>query len=86
MLGKAVKHIASSLAGALLLVMMTVAGANAQATTGKIQGRVVSSDGQPIASALNGEGCEAKRKRPGTRGFSFFGRNDFKRRSVSACS
>ncbi|HSJ14344.1 MAG TPA: TonB-dependent receptor [Longimicrobiales bacterium] len=51
MLGKAATRIASTLAVALLLVVMTVAGGHAQASTGKIQGRVVSSDGQPIASA-----------------------------------
>jgi uncharacterized protein YkuJ len=51
MLGKAVTRIASSLAAALLLVGLTAAGGHAQGTTGKIQGRVVSSTGQPIASA-----------------------------------
>jgi hypothetical protein len=51
MLGKAVTRIASTLAATLLFVMISVASGHAQATTGKIQGRVTSSTGQPIASA-----------------------------------
>lgn len=51
MLGKAVTRIASTLAATLLLLGTMAAGGHAQATTGKIQGRVVSSTGQPIASA-----------------------------------
>lgn len=51
MLGKAVKRIASTLAGAVLLTFVLVADGHAQGTTGKIQGRVVSADGQPITSA-----------------------------------
>lgn len=50
MLGKAVTRIASTLAAALLLVILTASGGHAQ-ESGKIQGRIVSSDGQPIASA-----------------------------------
>jgi hypothetical protein len=51
MLGKAVTRIASTLAASVLFVTMSVASGHAQATTGKIQGRVVSTTGQPIASA-----------------------------------
>lgn len=51
MLGKAVNRIATTLAAALFLVTVAVTGGHAQGTTGKIQGRVVSSAGQPIASA-----------------------------------
>ena len=51
MLGKAVARIASTLAATLLFVTLSVTSGHAQATTGKIQGRVVSSTGQPISSA-----------------------------------
>ena len=51
MLGKAVARIASTLAATLLFVTISVTSGHAQATTGKIQGRVVSSTGQPIGSA-----------------------------------
>jgi hypothetical protein len=51
MLGKAVARIASTLAATALFVTLSVASGHAQATTGKIQGRVVSTTGQPIASA-----------------------------------
>ena len=51
MLGKAVTRIATTLAAALFFVTLAVTGGHAQGTTGKIQGRVVSAAGQPIASA-----------------------------------
>jgi hypothetical protein len=51
MLGKAVTRIASTLAAVLLLIASSASSGHAQATTGKIQGRVVSTTGQPIASA-----------------------------------
>src|SRR5688572_6533694 len=51
MLGKAVTRIASALAAAFLFVIVAVTSGHAQATTGKIQGRVLSATGQPIASA-----------------------------------
>ncbi|HUF51107.1 MAG TPA: TonB-dependent receptor [Longimicrobiales bacterium] len=51
MLGKAVVRIASTLAAALLFVIVTVTSGHAQATTGKVQGRVLSTTGQPIVSA-----------------------------------
>ena len=51
MLGKAVTRIASTLAATLFFVTVSVASGHAQAVTGKIQGRVVSSTGQPISSA-----------------------------------
>ncbi|NJD10383.1 MAG: hypothetical protein FIB01_08035 [Gemmatimonadetes bacterium] len=51
MLGKAVTRIATTLVAALCFVAVAVTGGHAQGTTGKIQGRVVSSAGQPIASA-----------------------------------
>jgi hypothetical protein len=51
MLGKAVTRIASTLAAVLFFVAVSVTSGHAQATTGKIQGRVTTSTGQPIASA-----------------------------------
>lgn len=51
MLGKAVIRIASTLAAVLLFIGFSVSSGHAQATTGKIQGRVISTTGQPIASA-----------------------------------
>lgn len=51
MLGKAVTRIASTLAAVMLLFAGSVSSGHAQATTGKIQGRVVSNAGQPIPSA-----------------------------------
>jgi hypothetical protein len=51
MLGKAVARIASTLAATLLFVTVSVTSGHAQATNGKVQGRVISGSGQPIASA-----------------------------------
>ena len=51
MLRKAVTRIAATMAVALGFVAVSVTSGHAQATTGKIQGRVISSAGQPIASA-----------------------------------
>jgi hypothetical protein len=51
MLGKAVTRIASTLAAAFLFVTVSVTSGHAQATNGKVQGRVISASGQPIASA-----------------------------------
>ena len=51
MLGKAVARIASSLAAALFFVAVATTSGHAQATTGRIQGRVLSNTGQPITSA-----------------------------------
>jgi len=51
MLGKAVTRIASTLAAMLFFVAVFATSGHAQATTGKIQGRVTTSTGQPIASA-----------------------------------
>ena len=51
MLGKAVIRIASTLAAVLFFVTVSVTSGHAQATTGKIQGRVISNTGQPIPSA-----------------------------------
>ena len=51
MLGKAVTRLASTLAATLLFVTVSVTSGHAQATNGKVQGRVTSGSGQPIASA-----------------------------------
>jgi hypothetical protein len=51
MLGKAVTRIAFALSAAALLLFGAADSTHAQATTGKIQGRVVSTTGQPIPSA-----------------------------------
>lgn len=51
MLGKAVTRIAATLTASLLFVAVSVTSGHAQASTGKIQGRVVSESGEPIASA-----------------------------------
>lgn len=51
MLGKAVIRIASTLAAAFVFVTVSVTSGHAQATNGKVQGRVTSAAGQPIASA-----------------------------------